>query len=540
MSQKMGLFAWLATGLLALAVPTARASDSSATAQQINDIKALYGRVAAFTQSGARPLTFELGEFRTYLADRFPTVAADDVLTPREGPSITLRRRVTRSTSVAGSRVRVTYDAGWNPAAPTTTDAQRTASTATLWDLLLALSAQRPGLSVTEIQSVTCFHVRAQLDKTFISYDAAVVWLGPGDASAAAKTSGNTGFVVLDNVTLGLDALALDPSAPPTAMATVETMGPGLMTSEASAPTCVAESTQRYHFSLVDHLDRTEHDLQLNPEGSHSLRPDFTASCNCSASCVASGDVENLSSCEEGGLVTGQGHKTGSARDLKIANVSYPDSLSRGASLSAAFGCAVRACGSCSVSASISITGSGGGAGGTVGVTWTPDAQAIWNDHMEVSHPCPPCRLAKKKVRKSLLEGTNCEVSVECYDAGPGEEGYDTCDEAAEAVPDPECNPDGGGGGGDPGDGEGGGGGGGSPCPPGQQLYAIDCYGDGSIDGYTCAWDSEDACEITSDFCGNGFPCVPAIMSTETATRDSLMAPASLGNAFRPTKAPQD
>lgn len=162
-----------------------------------------YAKLATYARSAPSDLHFELGDSFTLYSEDFDTAQWVDLITMPGGQAIDVLRSGTRIATERGTRVQVTYKPTWKvqEAGWLLSGRSKELLTFSVRELLEALSREGD-FGSTEVRALTSFEVEALLDGRQRTYRAAFAWIWEGDPPRRDLL----GFLVLDNVTQGLDS----------------------------------------------------------------------------------------------------------------------------------------------------------------------------------------------------------------------------------------------------------------------------------------------------------------------------------------------
>lgn len=424
-----------------LAVPWASASDTPKTPEQaarVESVRAAYARLAELTGGSLR---YQLHEFKFLSAGEAADLRLGDVVTFPEGYVVAVQRSVVKAAAAGeGSREEVVYLPRWASAAearPPAADREQPLLAGLEGLLAKQLAPPASGAAVAVVYRAT-----AIMGRSATTYGAAAAW-GPAPEGAP---------VLLDYLSgSGLDQARAETAAGPPKPPEEE---PAAAVVPSAAALCMATPPAGVPFTDSNPAQFGDEE---HTQGNHFLQSGYTYRCHCSEQCVSTCTVEDNSFCAEHPNGDSVNHQRGTGGDVKTHPRNYPESLNQGAVCAIGRACSIRACdGDCSVTVGAQLGGEipvgQGKISPGISFSWTPDPNSIWTRGDSSTWGCEPCRLkpVRKKARKSCLcpstpEGagplSGCVVQAECEDAGEGEPGYDTCEEAIEAEEDPDCGP---------------------------------------------------------------------------------------------------
>jgi hypothetical protein len=354
----------LSSSLSAAKAPTA---DTDATRQLI--IRSTYQNLAdyaAFSRSGLR---FEISQPQNLLPAQLDEMLWTDLVTMPGGKVIDMLRNV-RTNGVTGE-ARVSYDPTWRVAeenwlqAPEGRDLLTMRADAVL--RTVSQKAQRSELS--QVLAVTGYQVTAILGTQRRTYQAAFVWVPALEGTDAA-------FVVVDNITQGVEEAAREPLAPLTDLAFLFDTGRG--PSPAPAPEATCSAWSNYTSDNTTYSGTGSHIT-----GSHQRSSNMKITCSCTSTCRSTcSSLLTSGSCSDSGTPLDMCHKM--ASNYNGSTIVQDNGNVTAASCGAGYGCAQRPCLFCLCGLTVGVSVNG------ASVSFSA-ADASWTGHRAYTRTCAKC-----------------------------------------------------------------------------------------------------------------------------------------------------
>jgi hypothetical protein len=478
--------------------PSASPDVESEDSLRADIVARAYASLATLSRAAGSDLSFELSDVRTLSWSDLEAAATSstalghrwsDIVTMPGGAMIDMSRRE----SVVDGRTRIGYDATWR------TDDRpwpgQEMGDPPVANVLGLAGQQRPDLQ--QITAVTTYQVHVTLRGEQRTYRAAMLWFPPETGHGLTPTDAGR-VQVLDFITQGVGEALTDVQDQDTStdvapgpghdinLAPIEGGGgdPGDGGGTGGGGTTPPVCTASFVTKDVD-ARRFAFEGHTSNNGEHGSYAVFHLSCTCETDCTSRCDSNSIESrCKDfGDTFTCHLASIPSRQGTQGIRVGAAG-LTQGAQCAAGAGCVVNICTLpfclCAVpKVRVKVVG--------FEVGFDIEGTASWNGNLTLDEgQCAPCTAAgtrpprKKKARKvcqcptGLAASTLCTIEPTCEDAAEGEPGYETCEQAIAAAPDPDC-------------------GDGPQCGNGRCEPGEGCL--------TCPFD----CGLCGPRCGNGF-----------------------------------
>lgn len=434
---RLGCFAGALLVLVGSLVAPAGASDwFDDTETQAAEIRRVYQKLAELTAAEPQPLAFELEDFQTLRHVDLGRATMREALTLPGGEMVDVARLLVRE-GLDGRIVEtsVRYRPSWTGEEPSWEEGEegRQSQGRTLRQMVAGMESVHPGFRARDVRAVTSYEVEVALGDGARRYRAAFLWLTGETAKLGFPSNGGPSFLVLDHITGGVAAAAVEtlrPSRLTSSAATLAALeGPrpapadlGLATS--SEPAICVESYTTHTVSPPAQVGTANHgpDLFGGPS-SHKARAEFSFTCSCSRDCVSRCEAGMpVQKCrDEGPLRINGCHKTGTGPALQSNTLTPPMSLSSNVLCGGAFSCNVRECPDCTCMVETRVTLSleatvpeAGSVGIENHVSFVNDPSHLWAANIAEGFGCPPCAAGPPPPPP----GCTCQPPLKCAPNG--------------------------------------------------------------------------------------------------------------------------
>lgn len=358
----------LLIALALLSLPLMAQSEPAydeATQQKI--VRAAYARLGSYTVLAEETLEFQLSDFETIYPDQFDAIRWLDVVSMPEGWVVNMNRAYKTNKNL--NERRVSYEPSWGDQEAVWMNAPEAAELPhlSIAEVLAASSSETEALS--QVTAITTYSVTVTFGDQTRSYWAAFLWV-PSEAEEGFDTA----FIVVDNITQGVEEAVREATAPLLDRNFLSLTGDLKMPSDVPTKASCPSGVQR--FSRNGYASGSNNHFS----GVHYSQVTLYVDCWCDSSCYGhcTGGIS-------GGVCTCSGWPSDMCHKMASASDVYSETRWGGnQACSAGFGCAQKSCLFCLCGLSVSAKAEG------AEVKFGADG-AAWTGHLEYGVYCAPC-----------------------------------------------------------------------------------------------------------------------------------------------------